>query len=118
MNGRRYASLVDPVHGNEPLIVNVASSRMVRMHPLTLGGEVLFSIMVGAGIVPLIIAFRVKVPRLRNLSLLLGLFAVIHGLYHLTFGFDQQFLADVVFEPVSLVFLLAFGLYYSKVGIA
>jgi hypothetical protein len=84
---------------------------------LVTGGIVLFAIMVGAGIVPLIMAFRVKVHSLRILSLLLGLFAVVHGFYHLASGFQQEFLADVVFEPISLVLLIGLGAYYSKVGI-
>ncbi len=48
------------------------------MVDLVTGGIVLFTIMVGAGIVPLIIAFRSKVRSLRILSLLLGLFAIAY----------------------------------------
>jgi hypothetical protein len=84
---------------------------------LVTGGIVLFSIMVAAGIVPLIMAFRVKVHSLRILSLLLGLFAIVHGFYHLASGFQQEFLADIVFEPISLLLLVGLGAYYSKVAI-
>jgi hypothetical protein len=84
---------------------------------LLTGGIILFAIMAVAGIVPLIMAFRVKVRSLRILSLLLGLFAVVHGFYHLATGFQQEFLADVVFEPISLVLLIGLGAYYSKVGV-
>ena len=65
----------------------------------------------------MIMAFRVKIRSLRILSLLLGLFAVVHGFYHLASGFQQEFLADVVFEPISLVLLIGLGAYYSKVGV-
>ena len=85
---------------------------------LLTGGIVLFAIMVAAGTVPLIMAVKVKVRSLRILSLLLGLFAVVHGFYHLAFGFQQGFLADAVFEPISLVLLVSLGLYYSKIGVA
>jgi hypothetical protein len=85
---------------------------------LVTGGIVLFTIMVAAGIIPLIMALKVKVHSLRILSLLLGLFAVIHGFYHLAFGFQQELLADAVLEPVSLLLLIGLGAYYSKVGIA
>ncbi len=71
-----------------------------------------------AGIVPVLIAVRVKIPSLRILSLLLGLFAITHGLYHLAEAYGVDFLSDVILEPTSIVFLLAFGLYYSKKGIA
>ncbi len=85
---------------------------------LVTGGIILFTIMVAAGIIPLIMALRVKVHSLRILSVLLGLFAVVHGFYHLAFGFQQELLADAVFEPISLLLLIGLGAYYSKVGIA
>jgi len=85
---------------------------------LVTGGIVLFIIMVAACVIPLIMALRVKTHSLRILSLLLGLFAVVHGFYHLAFGFQQELLADAVFEPVSLLLLIGLGAYYSKVGIA
>jgi hypothetical protein len=87
------------------------------MVDLVIGGIVLFTIMVSAGIVPLIMAVKVKVRSLRILSLLLGLFAVVHGFYHLASGFQQDFLADVIFEPISLILLVGLGAYYSKVGV-
>jgi uncharacterized membrane protein HdeD (DUF308 family) len=76
-----------------------------------------FAALFTVGIVPFYMSFKVKVKSLRILSLLLGLFASIHGLYHLAFDFNQPFLATVVLDPVSAIFLLAFGLYYSKRGI-
>lgn len=84
---------------------------------LATGGIALFTIMVAAGIIPLIQSFRVKVHSLKILFLLLGLFAIVHGFYHLAFGFQQSFLADGVFEPTSLLLLISLGAYYSKVGI-
>lgn len=71
----------------------------------------------GVAIVPFYIAFRSKIQPLRILSLLLGLFAVAHGIYHLSFDISQPYLGEVVFEPMSVIFLLAFGLYYTKKGI-
>jgi hypothetical protein len=68
----------------------------------------------GVGIVPLIISVRVKVRSLRILSLLLGLFAIAHGFYHLSEAYGLDFYSDVFLEPISVVFLLAFGVYYSK----
>ena len=88
------------------------------MVDLVAGGIVLFAIMVAAGIVPLIMAVKAKVRSLRILSLLLGLFAVVHGFYHLASGYQQDFLADAVFEPISLLLLVGLGTYYSKVAVA
>ena len=87
------------------------------MVDLVTGGIVLFAIMVAAGIVPVIMAVKAKVRSLRILSLLLGLFAVVHGFYHLASGFQQDFLADAVFEPISLTLLVGLGAYYSKVAV-
>ena len=87
------------------------------MVDLVTGGIVLFTIMVGVGIVPLIIAFRAKVRSLRILSLLLGLFAITHGFYHLASGFQQDFIADALFEPISLMLLVGLGAYYSRVAV-
>lgn len=70
--------------------------------------------LLGVGVVPLIISFRVKVRSLRILSLLLGLFAITHGLYHLSEAYGIDFLSDGILEPISVSFLLAFGFYYSK----
>ena len=69
------------------------------------------------GLVPILISLRVKIPSLKIMSTLLGLFALTHGFYHLAEAFGIDFLSDVVLEPTSIVFLLAFGLYYSKKGI-
>jgi len=77
-----------------------------------------FAALFSVGIVPIYLVLKIKVRPLRLLSLFLGLFAIIHGLYHLADAYGQSFLADVVLEPASVAFLLAFGLYYSKKGIS
>ena len=76
-----------------------------------------FAALILVGIVPILIAIRVKIPSLRIMSSLLGLFAITHGLYHLAEAFGVDLLPDAILEPSSVVFLLAFGLYYSKKGI-
>ncbi len=77
-------------------------------------GYLIVGSLIAAGIIPLLIAGRVKVSSLRILSLFLGLFAITHGLYHLAAIQRLAFLADVVFEPVSVTLLFVFGLYYSR----
>ncbi len=77
-------------------------------------GYLIVGSLIAGGIIPLFIAGRVKVSSLRILSLLLGLFAITHGLYHLAAIQRLGFLADVVFEPVSVTLLFVFGLYYSR----
>ncbi len=75
-----------------------------------------FAALLAVATVPLLISLRVKTPTLRTLSLLLGLFALVHSFYHLADSLGSSFLADVLLEPVSIVFLLGFGFYYSKKG--
>jgi len=73
-----------------------------------------FAALAAAGIVPTLMAFRVKISSLRILSSLLGVFALSHGLYHLAFIYDLEFLAVVIIQPVAVISLIGFGLYYSK----
>ena len=68
----------------------------------------------GVAVVPIIIAIRVRSVPLRKLSLLLGIFAIAHGLYHLALAYGTYYIANTILEPVSVTFLLAFGLYYAK----
>lgn len=68
----------------------------------------------GVAIVPIIIAIKVRSAPLRKLSLLLGVFAIAHGLYHLALAYGLYVVANIVLGPASVTFLLAFGLYYTK----
>lgn len=63
---------------------------------------------------PIIIylANRVKVPSIRNLSILLVGFSVIHGLYHLSFLVSLPAVIGNTLDLVSVSLLIAFGLYY------
>lgn len=87
------------------------------LDPIQLIGVLTWVSFFGVAIVPFYIAIRSKIAPLRILSLLLGLFAVAHGIYHLTFDISQSYLGDVIFEPMSVIFLFVFGLYYTKKGI-
>ncbi|HZY94509.1 MAG TPA: hypothetical protein VFE98_06570 [Candidatus Bathyarchaeia archaeon] len=80
-------------------------------------GLLVFAALVTVGIIPLVMSVRVKTRSLRILSLLLGLFAVVHGFYHLSLALDYYYIGVVFLQPISIVFLVSFGLYYSKKGI-
>ena len=84
------------------------------MNPIDILNILTWAAFLGVGIVPLIIAIQVKNVALRIMSLLLGLFALTHGLYHLSLAYGFVDVAQLVLEPVSVVFLIAFGVYYSK----
>ena len=63
---------------------------------------------------PIIIylANRVKIPAIRNLSILLVGFSVVHGLYHLSFLVSLPAVMGNIFDLVSVILLILFGLYY------
>ena len=84
------------------------------MNPIDILNILTWAAFFGVGVVPLIIAIQVKNAALRIMSLLLGLFALTHGLYHLSLAYGFIAVAQLVLEPVSVVFLIAFGVYYSK----
>lgn len=78
-----------------------------------------FFFMMVAAVGPLYIAYRVRErsQRLFALAMLLGSFALIHACYHLFQFLGADFLADVVFYPLSAVLLLCFGIFYWKAGV-
>ena len=80
-------------------------------------------LILGISIPALVIASRIKVPKLRTPGVILAAFFILHGLYHLlafssaTFGGDiLDFASDGFLEPVSYVVLLIFGIYLYRLG--
>jgi hypothetical protein len=59
---------------------------------------------------------NLKIPTLRNLTLILGLFCIFHGAYHLLFLVDLPQIGNVV-DLVTVGLLVSLGIYYNiKVG--
>lgn len=52
--------------------------------------------------------------RLRNLIVVLAIFIAVHGIYHITDFFGFSFLAEWLFEPISVAILIFFGLLYLR----
>ena len=72
--------------------------------------------LVAASLVLFYLVARTKLPSLRVLSLLLGLFALAHGMYHLMFTLVIGYAARAALDTLSVVFLLSFAIYYTKRG--
>jgi hypothetical protein len=72
--------------------------------------------LVAASMVLLYLVLRSNVPSLRILSLLLGLFALSHGLYHLFFTLVIGYTARAALDSFSVVVLVTFALYFTKKG--
>ncbi|MBO0888715.1 hypothetical protein J2P12_06410 [Candidatus Bathyarchaeota archaeon] len=72
--------------------------------------------MMAASIIPFYISYLTRIRPFRILSLLLGLFAFSHGLYHFLFAFVVGYLARAVLDSFSVAVLLLFLFYFSKRG--
>src|SRR5437016_12519462 len=64
--------------------------------------------MVAASCVLFYLALITKLPSLRVLSLLLGLFALAHGLYHFLFTFMIGYEPRPALDTLSVILVLAF----------
>ena len=68
-------------------------------------------------IIPIYIAIQLRHSnnsRLRNLIVVLSVFIAVHGIYHVTDFFEFSFLAEWLFEPISVAILIFFGLLYLR----
>ena len=72
--------------------------------------------LVAASLVLLFLSMKTNLPSLRTLSLLLGLFALSHGLYHLFFTLVVGYTARAVLDSLSVIFLVTFAVYFTKKG--
>gem|GEM_PF-857894 len=65
-----------------------------------------------AAIIPIYISVRIKdgsKSGLRNLTIILASFIIVHGLYHLAEILGYHTLGDGFFEPLSVAILIVFG---------
>jgi hypothetical protein len=67
-----------------------------------------------AAAVPIYLTIKLKNNNnLRKLTLILTIFILTHAIFHVTGFFGFNFLAEGVFEPLSVVVLIFFGIVYS-----
>jgi hypothetical protein len=69
------------------------------------------------GIILLTLIRGVKVASLRNLTIMLSLFAILHGFYHISFIFGLNAIGTII-DLVSALILVMIGMYYSNRVIA
>jgi hypothetical protein len=81
------------------------------------------AVVLGISFPAIFMASKISGPPLRNLSLLLSSFLLVHGLYHLaealaTFDALSYFgvLSDAVVEPAGWALLFVFMVYYGRRG--
>ena len=76
--------------------------------------QVIFIVFLAGAVVPLYLTKKFGRSAYGVLSLMLAVFLLLHGFYHLSESLQFDFFADVIFEPTSVLFLLAFALYYYR----
>src|SRR3989441_1721195 len=64
-----------------------------------------------AAVLPVYLSVMLK-GNLRKLTIILSIFVLIHAAYHVAGTLGIDFLAEGVFEPLSIVALIFFGLFY------
>ncbi|MBV9177840.1 MAG: hypothetical protein JO327_05075 [Nitrososphaeraceae archaeon] len=62
-----------------------------------------------SGVVPIYLTLKLK-HNLRKLTLILTIFILTHAIFHITGFFGLRFLAEGVFEPLSVAVLIFFGI--------
>jgi len=72
-----------------------------------------------ATVAPIFIAYKVRISNRRflGLAVLLAAFTFSHSLYHLSLYLGLDYIAAILFWPLGAIMLLAFGVYYWKVGV-
>ena len=69
-------------------------------------------ILVSAAI-PILLSLQLA-GRVRQLTLLLAAFILVHGSYHISVLLGYYFIGTGIFDPLSVVVLIFFGVYYLK----
>jgi len=65
--------------------------------------------MFSAALVPIYFSFSLS-KEYKILSIVLSLFIIIHGLYHITEYLGKEILADSLLSPLSILILIMFGI--------
>jgi hypothetical protein len=66
----------------------------------------------GASIIPIYLSLNLKKGPLRMLTITLTFFILVHGIYHITGFLGFNLLAEGLFEPLSIIILIFFGVVY------
>lgn len=67
-----------------------------------------------AAVIPIYFCFRLK-NNFRIWMLILTIFVLVHGTYHILEITGNDVSAQYIVEPLSYGFLICFGLYYLKI---
>ena len=68
-----------------------------------------------AGVIPAYLSFKLR-GDMAMLTIALTVFIIMHGIYHLVRMQGMESIADGLFEPASVLALIAFGVTYVGVS--
>lgn len=69
-------------------------------------------IIAAASVIPFFLSLKLK-HNIKKLTVVLSIFIIVHGTYHFFESVSNE-LGDLVFEPLSVVILIIFGIMYLK----
>lgn len=67
-----------------------------------------------ASVIPIYLSLHLK-GNLRKLTILVGIFAIVHAIYHSIEVFGYEEIAENVIEPLSVLVLVVFGFWYLRI---
>ena len=71
-------------------------------------------LILAAAIIPIYFSFKLK-DNFRILMMILSIFALIHGVYHIFEVIGYENIAENIVEPISYAILIIFGLGYLRI---
>jgi hypothetical protein len=84
---------------------------LVELHIVALGVISALGVII-PGFVLLLLIRGVKVSALKNLSIMLASFGIVHGIYHLLLLAGIAVVANVI-DLISVIILVIIGVYYN-----
>ena len=66
-----------------------------------------------AAVIPLYLSLKLT-NKLRILTILLSIFIIIHGVYHLAYYYGLELLAEGLFRTISIAVLIIFGIVFFQ----
>jgi hypothetical protein len=67
-----------------------------------------------ASVVPIYLSFKLK-NDFRILTILLGVFTIFHGIYHIFYVAGLEDFSEDILQPISIGILILFGIIYLKI---
>ena len=67
-----------------------------------------------AAVIPIYMIFKLN-GVLKKLTIILSIFIVIHGLYHIFLWNGFEFIPESILEPASAIILVIFGLLFLRI---